>query len=70
MVEKNLSGHGRRNAKTSILFTICVSFIIFSGTVFNQQEATLVAKAKVWLNYHVTTITRTKDSIRAALVLT
>uniref|UniRef100_A0A6B2KXA1 ABC3 transporter permease C-terminal domain-containing protein n=1 Tax=Arcella intermedia TaxID=1963864 RepID=A0A6B2KXA1_9EUKA len=47
IVQKNLSGHGRRNSKTAILFTICISFIIFSGTIFNHQAHTLTAKAKI-----------------------
>jgi len=47
LVEKNLSGHGRRNSKTSILYTICIAFIIFAGTIFSQQAHSLEAKAKI-----------------------
>jgi hypothetical protein len=47
-VLKNLQGHVRRNSKTATLYTICIAFIIFSGTIFNQQAAALTSEAKVF----------------------
>eukprot|EP01130_Rhizamoeba_saxonica_P018176 TRINITY_DN9018_c0_g1_i1.p1 TRINITY_DN9018_c0_g1~~TRINITY_DN9018_c0_g1_i1.p1 ORF type:complete len:884 (-),score=164.69 TRINITY_DN9018_c0_g1_i1:953-3604(-) len=47
LVEKNLIGHARRNSKTAILFTTCVAFILFAGTVFTLQGHNIVAQAKV-----------------------
>ena len=30
----NLNSHEKRNTKTSIVFTICLSFVIFAGSSF------------------------------------
>ncbi|GAM19320.1 hypothetical protein SAMD00019534_024950, partial [Acytostelium subglobosum LB1] len=37
LIRKNLSSHRGRNAKTSMMFTICLTFIIFTGCVFRLQ---------------------------------
>eukprot|EP00026_Physarum_polycephalum_P001035 Phypoly_transcript_01036.p1 GENE.Phypoly_transcript_01036~~Phypoly_transcript_01036.p1 ORF type:complete len:1168 (+),score=174.37 Phypoly_transcript_01036:78-3581(+) len=37
LVRKNLFSHMNRNLKTAIMFTICLTFIIFAGTVFRLQ---------------------------------
>ena len=34
IVDKNLEGHGKRNLKTSLMFTIALSFLIFAGSSF------------------------------------
>jgi hypothetical protein len=33
VVRKNLAGHRTRNRKTAQMFTICMAFIIFAGTL-------------------------------------
>lgn len=37
IVQKNLAAHDRRNAKTAIMFTVSLAFIIFSGVSFALQ---------------------------------
>lgn len=34
VVRKNLDGHDARNTKTAMMFTIALSFLIFSGSTF------------------------------------
>ena len=34
IIEKNMVSHGQRNTKTAIMFAICLSFLIFSGSTF------------------------------------
>ena len=35
VIIKNLQSHKRRNIKTAIMFSICLSFLIFAGSTFN-----------------------------------
>ena len=34
LVSKNLDGHRKRNSKTSIMFTLAISFLIFASSSF------------------------------------
>lgn len=34
LVQKNLESHGRRNLKSSLMFTVTLSFLVFSGANF------------------------------------
>ena len=34
IVEKNMQGHRKRNSKTSLMFTLAISFLIFSASAF------------------------------------
>ena len=48
IVWKNMEGHRRRNAKTSIMFTLALSYMIFAASSF-QITSTLISKtAKVY----------------------
>eukprot|EP01129_Flabellula_baltica_P002816 TRINITY_DN1270_c0_g1_i1.p1 TRINITY_DN1270_c0_g1~~TRINITY_DN1270_c0_g1_i1.p1 ORF type:complete len:1128 (-),score=212.94 TRINITY_DN1270_c0_g1_i1:60-3026(-) len=47
LVKKNLVGHARRNIKTGVLFTFCIAFIIFTGSIFTLQGGNIVAQAKI-----------------------
>lgn len=42
LVNKNLSGHGKRNAKTAIMLTISFAFIIFAGALFALLSSILM----------------------------
>ena len=35
LLHKNLQSHSRRNQKTAIMFTLCLSFLIFAGSTFS-----------------------------------
>jgi hypothetical protein len=35
VISKNLDGHRKRNSKTSIMFTLAISFLIFSASSFS-----------------------------------
>lgn len=41
VVDKNMEGHRRRNAKTALMYSIALAFLIFSGTGFNLQNETI-----------------------------
>lgn len=47
VVRKNLHGHSHRNKKTAFLFNMCISFIIFSGSIFKLQQNTLVSNVRL-----------------------
>ena len=36
LIQKNLEAHAPRNTKTSLMLTIAVAFLIFSGSTLNQ----------------------------------
>ena len=42
LVNKNLSGHGQRNAKTAIMLTTSFAFIIFAGALFGLLSSILL----------------------------
>jgi predicted lysophospholipase L1 biosynthesis ABC-type transport system permease subunit len=42
VVMKNLESHSKRNSKTSIMFTIALAFLIFSGTAFSSIQLMIV----------------------------
>ena len=37
VIFKNMKSHQSRNAKTTLMYTLCIGFLIFSGTGFNLQ---------------------------------
>lgn len=41
LVLKNLQSHRNRNTKTSSMFTICLSYVIFAATMFTLQAKSL-----------------------------
>lgn len=41
IVYKNMESHKRRNEKTTIMYSIALAFLIFSGTGFNLQVSTI-----------------------------
>jgi hypothetical protein len=46
VVEKNLNGHSKRNIKTSIMFMIALSFIIFAGCTIKLVSNFIVSLSK------------------------
>ena len=48
IVIKNLHAHRPRNQKTAIMFTLCVGFVIFAGTMFVLQ-AESIPENLAWL---------------------
>lgn len=48
IVQKNLTGHRGRNAKTAQMFTICLAFLVFAGTMFSLQATSLGDNLKVF----------------------
>lgn len=43
VVRKNLDGHEARNTKTAMMFTIALSFLIFSGSTFELIGHMIIA---------------------------
>ena len=46
IVQKNLLGHRQRNTKTSIMFTLSISFLIFSSSTFKLVQLMIFTLAK------------------------
>ncbi|CEM34393.1 unnamed protein product [Vitrella brassicaformis CCMP3155] len=46
LVVKNLQGHGKRNAKTGLMFTVALTFLVFAGAIFALQGNNLAANVK------------------------
>lgn len=47
LVRKNLHGHSARNRKTAVLFTTCIAFIIFAGSIFQLQSNNITATIEI-----------------------
>jgi len=47
LVLKNLAAHRPRNQKTAIMFTIAITFVVFVGSIFFLQGASLVSNVRV-----------------------
>jgi len=45
LVNKNLEGHRNRNSKTSIMFTLAMSFTIFSASAFSLISTMISSEA-------------------------
>ena len=44
IIEKNMISHRGRNTKTAIMFAICLSFLIFSGSTFKLIGSLIVSQ--------------------------
>lgn len=49
VVAKNLYSHGSRNTKTSIMFSIALSFVIFAGCGFEMIGHLIVAEVESFM---------------------
>jgi hypothetical protein len=47
LVLKNLAAHRPRNQKTAVMFTIAITFVVFVGSIFFLQGASLVSNVRV-----------------------
>ena len=47
IIEKNLRAHGSRNLKTSLMFTVTLSFLVFTSANFKQIHFFLISIAKL-----------------------
>ena len=47
IVQKNLKSHGTRNLKTSLMFTVTLSFLVFTSAKFKQIHFFLISIAKI-----------------------
>ena len=41
VIVKNMNGHRRRNSKTALMYTIALSFLIFTGAGFSLQSKSI-----------------------------
>ena len=46
LIAKNLDGHRRRNSKTSIMFTLALSFLIFAASSFKLISQLIVSEVE------------------------
>lgn len=46
VIKKNMEAHKPRNAKTSLMFTLAISFLIFSASTFTLISTLLVKKTE------------------------
>lgn len=54
IILKNMSAHDRRNSKTSLMFCICLAFLIFAGAGFNQQTNVIENTLKLQIGSDMT----------------
>lgn len=47
IIEKNLRAHGSRNLKTSLMFTVTLSFLVFTSANFKQIHFFLISVARL-----------------------
>jgi hypothetical protein len=47
ILQANLRGHTLRNNKTSIMFSIALSFLIFSGCIFALESDTIISSIRM-----------------------
>jgi heme/copper-type cytochrome/quinol oxidase subunit 4 len=47
LVLKNLAAHRNRNQKTVLMFTIAVTFVVFVGSIFFLQGASIESNIRV-----------------------
>jgi len=49
LVRKNLQGHRGRNQKTSLMFTLCLGFIVFAGVMLELQSQSIVDNVRQFI---------------------
>ena len=49
LIHKNMKAHDTRNAKTALMYTICIAFLIFAGTGFSLQTNVIENSLKLEL---------------------
>lgn len=67
IVSKNLRAHGNRNLKTSLMFTVTLSFLVFSSANFRQIHFFLVSFVELFSGAEISVgkvnIFNEKDSV-------
>jgi hypothetical protein len=48
LISKNLDGHRNRNSKTSIMFTLALSFLIFAASSFSLISTMIASEAETF----------------------
>lgn len=61
LVRKNLHGHSSRNRKTAVLFTTCIAFIIFAGSIFQLQTNNITATIEISVGSDLVVATFSSD---------
>jgi ABC-type lipoprotein release transport system permease subunit len=61
LVRKNLHGHAPRNSKTAVLFTTCVAFIIFAGSIFQLQTNNITSTINITVGSDLVVATFTSN---------
>lgn len=61
LVRKNLHGHSSRNRKTAVLFTTCIAFIIFAGSIFQLQTHNITASIEISVGSDLVVATFSSD---------
>jgi hypothetical protein len=61
IVLKNMQGHDRRNSKTTLMYTLALSFLIFAGTGFGLQGKVISDTIASSLGGHIAVITAGSD---------
>ena len=59
LIQKSLSGHRGRNKKTALMYSICLSFIIFSGAMFTLQSSIINDNIKLGVGSDLLVISAT-----------
>lgn len=67
LITKNMTAHRKRNAKTALMFTICLAFLIFSGAGFALQTNVIENSLRVSLGADLTVLDATNGLDEASL---
>jgi hypothetical protein len=63
LIQKNLESHKHRNLKTVMMFSICLSFLIFAGTAFSLMSEVIKKQLDMVLGSDVTIFTLNSDEL-------
>jgi len=61
LIRKSLAGHRRRNAKTAMMFTISLAFIVFAGAMFTLQANSITSNLRSAIGADLAIISENQD---------
>lgn len=62
IIRKNLSGHRSRNIKTAQMFTLCIAFVVFAGTMFKLQQLSIQDNIKLFFGADLVVVGPDQDN--------
>ena len=63
LIQKNLESHQTRNLKTAIMFSVCISFLIFAGTAFTLISDVIKKQIDMTIGADISAFTLNPDEL-------